>query len=184
MLSLPERMLRREQTPLRYAVEGGQRVAAQLLRAAGGVLLWPEADGALRQVRLRRAELPSGGRALQECHAQWGAPPPGPAWRRDLRVQWLRSVARTPGACRAMNQAVRTQPGAVLGGPDPGRGIRPRARARWRTCCCWRRAARPPTRQTTTVAPRCTWPPRRAAACPSTPCSAGPLPFAAPARVG
>jgi len=67
VLTLPgPRMLRREQTPLRYAVEGGHGVAAQLLRAAGGVLLWPEADGALRQARLRRAGVPSADRALQE----------------------------------------------------------------------------------------------------------------------
>ena len=42
---------RRGKTPLRYAVKGGHIVAAQLLRAAGGLLLWPEADAALRQAR-------------------------------------------------------------------------------------------------------------------------------------
>lgn len=41
---------RHGKTPLRYAVRGGHGMAASLLRAAGGVLLWPEADSALRQV--------------------------------------------------------------------------------------------------------------------------------------
>ena len=43
---------RRGKTPLRYAVRGGHSMAAALLRAAGGVLLWPEADAALRQVEI------------------------------------------------------------------------------------------------------------------------------------
>ena len=42
---------RRGKTPLRYAVRGGHSMAAALLRAAGGVLLWREADAALRQVK-------------------------------------------------------------------------------------------------------------------------------------